>query len=88
MEDEIGPEPHVVSNPDPFDGLGFSDDLQGPIHSTQAPAAPASPSAPSLTEEQQRRMELNKQRAIERKLSRQQQHAGQHSIIFIPYLHI
>lgn len=91
MEDEILPEPHVVSNPDPFDGLGFSDDLPGLIHSTPAaaaPAAPAAPSAPSLTEEQQRRMELNRQRALERKLSRQQQHAGQHSILFFPYLHI
>lgn len=86
MEDEILPEPHVLSNPDPFDGLGFSDDLPG--HSTPAPAAPSAPSAPSLTEEQQRRMELNRQRALERKLSRQQQHAGQHSILFIPYLHI
>eukprot|EP00066_Takifugu_rubripes_P018834 XP_011608100.1 PREDICTED: TIMELESS-interacting protein [Takifugu rubripes] len=75
VEDEILPEPHVVSNPDPFDGLGFSDDLPGLIHSTPAAAAPAAPSAPSLTEEQQRRMELNRQRALERKLSRQQQHA-------------
>lgn len=81
MEDEILPEPHVLSNPDPFDALSFSDDLPGLIHSTPATVAP---SAPSLTEEQQRRMELNRQRALERKLSRQQQHGGQHSILFIP----
>lgn len=83
MEDVVLPDSHVFSNPDPFDGLGSSDDLPGLIHST-----PAVPSAPSLTEEQQRRMELNRQRALERKLSRQQHHGGQHSILFIPYLHI
>lgn len=82
MEEEIVPESHVLSNPDPFDGLSFSDNV---THSTPAPGAPA---APSLTEEQQRRMELNRQRALERKLARQQQHAGQHSLTFIPHLRI
>ncbi|KAM7014994.1 TIMELESS-interacting protein [Tautogolabrus adspersus] len=76
-EDEPAPEPHVFGDPDPFDSAVFPDDLQGALHSTPAPAPPPSsspsPAAPSLTEEQRRRIELNRQRALERKLARQQQ---------------
>ncbi|KAG7242763.1 hypothetical protein INR49_020138 [Caranx melampygus] len=71
------PELPVFSDPDPdpFSGSSFPDDLEGPIHSTPAPAAPPAPSPapPSLTEEQRRRMEMNRQKALERRLARQQQ---------------
>lgn len=82
VEEEIAPESHIFGNPDPLSGSSFSGELPGLIQST--PAAPAAP-APSLTEEQQRRMELNRQRALEKKLARQQQqqqqqHAGQNLI--------
>ncbi|XP_074514315.1 TIMELESS-interacting protein isoform X3 [Sebastes fasciatus] len=69
------PESHVFGDPDPFNRANF-DDLQEPVHSTPAPATPptpAAPASPSLTEEQRKRMELNRQRALERKLARQQQ---------------
>ncbi|XP_068584870.1 TIMELESS-interacting protein [Cebidichthys violaceus] len=71
------PESHVFGDPDPFNSSSFSN-LPAPVHSTPgAPVhstlgAPASPPAPSLTEEQRRRMELNRQRALERRLARQQ----------------
>nr|XP_020511708.1 TIMELESS-interacting protein [Labrus bergylta]XP_020511709.1 TIMELESS-interacting protein [Labrus bergylta] len=76
-EDEPAPEQHVFADPDPFDSAVFPDDLQRALHSTPAPAPPPSssfpsPAAPSLTEEQRRRIELNRQRALERKLARQQ----------------
>uniref|UniRef100_A0A3Q3W8X7 TIMELESS-interacting protein n=1 Tax=Mola mola TaxID=94237 RepID=A0A3Q3W8X7_MOLML len=67
---EATPEPQVFGDPDPFNSSGLPDDLLRPVHSTPAPAAP------SLTEEQRRRMELNRQLALERKLARQQQHTG------------
>ncbi|XP_044058642.1 TIMELESS-interacting protein [Siniperca chuatsi] len=78
-EEEAAPESHVFGDPDPFNGAIFPNDLQGPVHSTPAPAAPPAPSpaAPSLTEEQRKRMELNRQRALERKLARQQQQQQQ-----------
>lgn len=91
-EEEAAPESHVFGDPDPFNGTSFLNDLPGPVHSTPAPAAPSpaasspaapspadpSPAAPSLTEEQRKRMELNRQRALERKLARQQQqHTGE-----------
>lgn len=87
-EEEAAPESHVFGDPDPFNGASFLNDLPGPVHSTPAPAAPSpaapspaapSPAAPSLTEEQRKRMELNRQRALERKLARQQQqqHTGE-----------
>ncbi|XP_054474473.1 TIMELESS-interacting protein isoform X2 [Anoplopoma fimbria] len=68
------PESHVFGDPDPFNSSSFNH-LQAPVHSTPAPTAPPAPSpaSPSLTEEQRRRMELNRQRALERKLARQQQ---------------
>ena len=71
----------VFGEPDLFSRAIFPDDVQGPVHSTPAPAqsAPAapSPSAPSLTEEQRCRMELNRQRALEKRLARQQQQQEQ-----------
>lgn len=71
-EEEAAPESHVFGDPDPFNEANFNN-LQVPIHSTPAPPAPPSPAAPSLTEEQRKRMELNRKRALERKLARQQQ---------------
>ncbi|XP_056135119.1 TIMELESS-interacting protein [Lampris incognitus] len=50
----------------------FPDDPTGPLHSTPAPHLPTSP-PPTLTEEQLRRMELNKKLAMERRLARTQQ---------------
>ncbi|XP_038556885.1 TIMELESS-interacting protein-like isoform X1 [Micropterus salmoides] len=74
-EEEAAPESQVFEDPEPFSRAIFPDDVQRPVHSTPAPAAPpsTSPAAPSLTEEQRKRMELNRQRALERKLARQQQ---------------
>ncbi|XP_074523277.1 TIMELESS-interacting protein [Halichoeres trimaculatus] len=78
-DEEPAPETNVFRDLDPFDGASFPDDLQGAIHSTPAPSAPppsspfTSPPALALTEEQRQRMELNRQRALERKLARQQQ---------------
>ena len=81
-EEAAAPESHVFGDPDPFNSTVFPTNLPAPVHSTPAPAAPPSPSpaapssspaAPSLTEEQRKRMELNRQRALERKLARQQQ---------------
>ncbi|KAM7405649.1 hypothetical protein PAMP_000083 [Pampus punctatissimus] len=73
-EEAAAPESHIFGDPDPFSSGSFSDELPGPVHSTPAPAAPPTPdAAPSLTEEQRKRMELNRQRALERRLARQQQ---------------
>lgn len=69
-EEVAEPELQVFGDPDPFSGVSFHTDL-GPVHSTPAPAAP------SLTEEQRRRMELNRQLALERRLARQQQQTGE-----------
>ncbi|XP_039997278.1 TIMELESS-interacting protein [Xiphias gladius] len=73
-EEEAAPELQVFGDPDPFSRASFPDDVQGPVHSTPAQAAPPAPSpaAPSLTEEQRRLIELNRQRALERRLARQQ----------------
>lgn len=73
-EEEAAPELQIFRDPDPFSGARFPDDIQGPVHSTPVPAAPPAPSpaSPSLTEEQRRRMELNRQQALERRLARQQ----------------
>ncbi|XP_076012037.1 TIMELESS-interacting protein [Genypterus blacodes] len=67
-EEEAAPEVNVFRDPDPFGEVGFSD--FAPVHSTPAPAT-YSPA--SLTGEQQKRMELNRQRALEKRLARQQQ---------------
>lgn len=81
-EEEAAPQSHDFGDPDPFNEASFNN-LQAPIHSTPAPAAPPTPSpaAPSLTEEQRKRMELNRQRALERRLARQQQHTGERKFI-------
>ncbi|XP_028257673.1 TIMELESS-interacting protein-like isoform X2 [Parambassis ranga] len=68
-DEEAPPELQVFGDPDLFSREGFINDPQGPISSTPAPAAPP---APSLTEEQRQRIELNRQRALERRLARQQ----------------
>ncbi|XP_064843532.1 TIMELESS-interacting protein [Oncorhynchus masou masou] len=71
-------------DPDPFGDGGFPEDPPGRVPSTPA-AAPSlfsssqagpvhSTPAPSLTEEQQRRIELNKRLALERRLVLMQQH--------------
>ncbi|XP_029904484.1 TIMELESS-interacting protein isoform X2 [Myripristis murdjan] len=72
-EEAAAPAPQVFQDPDPFGGGGFPDHLQGPVHSTPAPAAPA------LTEEQRKRMELNRQLALEKRLARKQQQQQQHT---------
>ncbi|XP_064816801.1 TIMELESS-interacting protein-like [Oncorhynchus masou masou] len=71
-------------DPDPFGDGGFPEDPPGRVPSTPAAAPSLFPSsqagpvhstpAPSLTEEQQRRIELNKRLALERRLARMQQH--------------
>ncbi|KAM9422290.1 TIMELESS-interacting protein isoform 1-T5 [Salvelinus alpinus] len=71
-------------DPDPFGDGGFAEDPPGLVPSTPAAAPSLVPSsqagpvhstpAPSLTEEQQRRIELNKRLALERRLARMQQH--------------
>ncbi|XP_069572038.1 TIMELESS-interacting protein isoform X1 [Brachyistius frenatus] len=74
-EEEVRPEVEVFGDPDPFGRGSFVNDPEEPVHSTPALAAPPLPPAPpppSLTEEQRTRMELNRRRALERKLARQQ----------------
>ncbi|XP_014823484.1 PREDICTED: TIMELESS-interacting protein [Poecilia mexicana] len=63
--------PAGFQDPDPFISQPSSTDPPGPVHST--PALAPVPAPPSLTEEQCRRMEQNRQRALERRLARQQQ---------------
>ncbi|KAK6294087.1 hypothetical protein J4Q44_G00349170 [Coregonus suidteri] len=78
LSSQAGP---VHSTPAPSQ---FLSSQAGPVHSTPAPsqflssqAGPVhSTPAPSLTEEQQKRIELNKQLALERRLARVQQHTG------------
>lgn len=75
-EDEQPPPPDLPAFEEPDDLFSRL------VHSTPAPSSSSSPppsSAPlsstpsSLTEEQRKRMELNRQRALERRLTRQQQ---------------
>ncbi|XP_054877027.1 TIMELESS-interacting protein-like [Poeciliopsis prolifica] len=61
--------PPGVQDPDPFVSQASFPDPPGPVHSTPASV----PAPPTLTEEQRRRMEQNRQRALERRLARQQQ---------------
>ncbi|XP_019722973.1 TIMELESS-interacting protein isoform X3 [Hippocampus comes] len=63
-DDEVPPEPDMVGDSDPFSSQRL------PIPSTPAPAGPL---AASLTDEQRQRMELNRQRALEKRIARQQQ---------------
>ncbi|XP_062243141.1 TIMELESS-interacting protein isoform X2 [Platichthys flesus] len=69
-EEEAAAQLPLFEDPDPFSGVSFSNEVQRPTHSTPAPAAPPPAAPPSLTEEQQRRMELNRQRALEKRLAR------------------
>uniref|UniRef100_A0A3Q3B449 TIMELESS-interacting protein n=1 Tax=Kryptolebias marmoratus TaxID=37003 RepID=A0A3Q3B449_KRYMA len=69
-EAEAAPEFQVFEDFDPF-----SSESSVNVHSTPAPPAPTTP---SLTEEQLRRMEQNRQRALERRLARHHQ-AGETS---------
>nr|XP_061811153.1 TIMELESS-interacting protein-like [Nerophis lumbriciformis] len=63
---EDGPvDAEVSGDSDPYSSQSLHGDLHGLIHST--------PAAPSLTDDQRRRMELNKKRALERRIARQQQ---------------
>ncbi|CAL8403825.1 unnamed protein product [Boreogadus saida] len=78
-ETEVTPVQHVFEDPEPFGSTGrFPLGSQGPAHSTPAHSTPAhstpapSTPAPTLTEEQQRRIELNRQLALERRLARRQ----------------
>uniref|UniRef100_A0A3Q0R1W3 TIMELESS-interacting protein n=1 Tax=Amphilophus citrinellus TaxID=61819 RepID=A0A3Q0R1W3_AMPCI len=61
-EDFTAAEVQIFGDPDPFS----VNELQGQIQSTPAFAPPPTP---SLTEEQRRRMELNRQRALEKRLA-------------------
>ncbi|KAM6950631.1 LOW QUALITY PROTEIN: TIMELESS-interacting protein [Lycodopsis pacificus] len=61
-EEAAAPGSHVFGDPDPFNSSSLN---------LPAPAAPAFPPARCLRE-QRRRMELNRQRALERRLARQQ----------------
>ncbi|KAM9318543.1 TIMELESS-interacting protein [Pholidichthys leucotaenia] len=72
---DVAPEMEMFGDPDPFSRESLVDDAPGPVHSTPAPMAPLDPAqaAASLTEEQRRRMELNRQRALERRLTRRRQ---------------
>ncbi|XP_060924504.1 TIMELESS-interacting protein [Limanda limanda] len=71
-EEAAAPLP-LFEDPDPFSGGSFSHEVQRHAHYTPAPAAPSPAAPPSLSEEQQRRMELNRQRALERRLARHRQ---------------
>lgn len=79
-EDEAAPEVHVFRDPDPFGEVGFPDVAPVPVHSTPAPATP------SLTEEQRKRMEMNRQRALERRLARQQPTGRKNNVGSAPVL--
>uniref|UniRef100_A0A3B4EWP6 TIMELESS-interacting protein n=1 Tax=Pundamilia nyererei TaxID=303518 RepID=A0A3B4EWP6_9CICH len=66
--DEVQRELETFGNPDLFSRESFINAPQGQIAEALAP-----PPTPSLTEEQQKRIELNRQRALEKRLARQQQ---------------
>ncbi|XP_061077858.1 TIMELESS-interacting protein [Conger conger] len=70
QEEALSREDHVPVDPDPFGDGGFADDPM--VHSTPAP--PPSWAPASLTEEQQQRIQLNKQLALERRLARLKGH--------------
>ncbi|XP_061564628.1 TIMELESS-interacting protein [Cololabis saira] len=63
-------------DPDPFSTETDVDAFQRLVQSTPAPLVQSSPAPPSLTEEQRRRMELNRQQALARRLKRQQTGPG------------
>ncbi|XP_077569584.1 TIMELESS-interacting protein-like [Stigmatopora nigra] len=55
----------ILVDSDPFTSQSFHSDLPDPVHST--------PAAPTLTGDQRQRMELNRQRALDRRTARLQQ---------------
>ncbi|XP_041843641.1 TIMELESS-interacting protein [Melanotaenia boesemani] len=91
-EEEVPLEMQVFGDPDPFSRVSTIYDPQEPVHSTPAPTSPvhstpvlsgpvhSPPALSALTEEQRRRMELNRQRALERRLARQQQQTDSQTI--------
>uniref|UniRef100_A0A1A8L409 TIMELESS-interacting protein n=1 Tax=Nothobranchius pienaari TaxID=704102 RepID=A0A1A8L409_9TELE len=69
-EEEAPPEMQVFQDFDPISSESSVKDPQGLLQSTPVPAPPA---VPPLTQDQLDRMELNRQRALERRIARQQQ---------------
>uniref|UniRef100_A0A3Q3CCA7 Uncharacterized protein n=1 Tax=Haplochromis burtoni TaxID=8153 RepID=A0A3Q3CCA7_HAPBU len=67
-DEEVQHELETFGDPDLFSRESFINAPQGQIAEALAP-----PPTPSLTEEQQKRIELNRQRALEKRLARQQQ---------------
>ncbi|XP_005457469.1 TIMELESS-interacting protein isoform X1 [Oreochromis niloticus] len=67
-DEEVQRELETFGDPDLFSRESFVNGPQGQIAEVLAP-----PPTPSLTEEQQKRIELNRQRALEKRLARQQQ---------------
>lgn len=67
-EEEVQRELETFGDPDLFSRESFVNGPQGQIAEALAP-----PPTPSLTEEQRKRIELNRQRALEKRLARQQQ---------------
>lgn len=66
-------EEQIFGDPDPFGGEHLSDSPLRLVHSTPAPLAPPTPlSPPSLTEEQLQRMAMNRLKALEKRLAKQQ----------------
>lgn len=63
----VAREDRIQEDLDPFGDAGFPEEPLRLVHST--------PAAPLLTEEQQRRIMLNKQLALERRQARMQQHS-------------
>uniref|UniRef100_A0A3P9CLA8 TIMELESS-interacting protein n=1 Tax=Maylandia zebra TaxID=106582 RepID=A0A3P9CLA8_9CICH len=66
-DEEVQRELETFGDPDLFSRESFINAPQGQIAEALAP-----PPTPSLTEEQQKRIELNRQRALEKRLARQQ----------------
>ncbi|XP_068444587.1 TIMELESS-interacting protein [Clinocottus analis] len=69
-EEEEAPESRAFEDPDPFNSSSFMDLPAAPVSAQAPPLSAQAP--PPLTEEQQQRMELNRQRALKRRLTRQQ----------------
>ncbi|XP_076743138.1 TIMELESS-interacting protein-like isoform X1 [Maylandia zebra] len=67
-DEEVQRELETFGDPDLFSRESFINAPQGQIAEALAP-----PPTPSLTEEQQKRIELNRQRALEKRRARQQQ---------------
>nr|XP_057934283.1 TIMELESS-interacting protein isoform X2 [Doryrhamphus excisus]XP_057934284.1 TIMELESS-interacting protein isoform X2 [Doryrhamphus excisus] len=77
-EEEAPPEAPIFGEADHFTSQSFPSDPPGPIHSTPMPAGPP---APSLTDEERQLMELNRRRALERRLARQQHPTDSQTVV-------